>query len=192
MDLEYAPRQGMKYRFAYTHFDRGLDLNEAGFLRRNDMTGGRIATEWIKSGFERFRDLEVETFIRYEENLDGYAIRSGLGGETEVTLNNLHQVGLKLRYFPERYDDRNSFGNGTYKINDRPSIEFSYLTNEAKAFSGWAFSKWEGDGVDGQVLESGLGVTWRPVDRLSLQVGHLLSGPRRLAAAQRGSLHDCI
>lgn len=171
MDLEYTPRQGMKYKFAYTHFDRGLDLNDAGYLRRNDITGGRIATEWIKSGFERIRDLKVETFLRYEENLDGYAIRSGIGGQGEFTLNNLHALELKLRYFPERYDDRNSFGNGTYKINDRPSFEIGYNTNEAKAFSGWAFSKWEGDGVDGQRLESGLGVAWRPVDRLSLQVG---------------------
>jgi hypothetical protein len=171
MDLEYAPRQGMKYRFAYTHFDRGLDLNDAGFLRRNDMTGGRIATEWIKSGFEMFRDLKIESFVRYEENLDGYAIRSGVGGQGEFTLNNLHQLELRLRYFPARYDDRNSFGNGTYKINERPSFEMGYRTNEALAFSGWAFSKWEGDGVDGQRLESGLGVAWRPVDRLSLQVG---------------------
>ena len=171
VDLEYAPRQGMKYRFAYTHFDRGLDLNDAGFLRRNDITGGRIATEWIKSGFQRIRDMKVETFIRYEENLDGYAIRSGIGGQGEFTLNNLHELELKLRYFPERYDDRNSFGNGTYKISERPSFELGYKTNEAKALSGWAFSKWEGDGVDGQKLESGLGVTWRPVDRLSMGVG---------------------
>ena len=171
MDLEYAPRQGMKYKFGYTHFDRGLDLNDAGYLRRNDVTGGVIASEWIKSGFERFRDLQLETFVRYEENLDGYAIRSGIGGQGEFTLNNLHELELKLRYFPERYDDRNSFGNGTYKISERPSVEVVYNTDKAKAFSGWAFSKWEGDGVDGQVLASGLGVTWRPVDRLSLQVG---------------------
>ncbi len=171
VDLEYAPRQGMKYIFGYTHFDRGLDLNDAGFLRRNDVTGGRIGTEWIKSGFESFRDFKIETFLRYEENLDGYAIRSGFGGEGEFTLNNLHAIELGLKYFPARYDDRNSFGNGTYRINERPSIEVGYNTDHAKAFSGWAFTKWEGDGVDGQKLESGLGVTWRPVDRLSFALG---------------------
>ena len=78
----------------------------------------------------------------------------GIGGEGEVTFNNLHEMELKLRYFPERYDDRNSFGNGTYKINDRPSVELGYQTDEAKAFSGWAFTKWEGDGVDGQCLKA--------------------------------------
>lgn len=171
MDLEYAPRQGMKYKFGYTHLDRGLDLNDAGFLRRNNLTGGRVGTEWIKSGFERFRDFRIETFLRYEENLDGYAIRSGLGGEGQFTLNNLHTIELGLKYFPARYDDRNSFGNGTYQINERPSVEIAYNTDRAKAFSGWAFTRWEGDGVDGQKLESGLGVSWRPIDRLSLQVG---------------------
>jgi hypothetical protein len=171
MDMEYAPRQGMKYRFGYTHFDRGLELNDAGFLRRNDITGGSFSTEWIKSGFSRFRDLKIESFLRYEENLDGYAIRSGIGGQGEFTLNNLHELELKLRYFPERYDDRNSFGNGTYKISDRPSFELAYNTNQAKSLSGWAYSKWEGDGVDGQLLQGGLGLTWRPVGRMSLQVG---------------------
>ncbi len=171
VDVEYAPRQGMKYKLDYTYFDRGLDLNDAGFLRRNDVNGGRIGTEWIKSGFERFRDFKIETFVRYEENLDGYAIRSGLGGEGEFTLNNLHEVEVGLRYFPARYDDRNSYDNGTFRINDRPSLEVGYKTDKAKQFSGWAFTKWEGDGVDGQRLESGLGVSWRPIDRLNLQVG---------------------
>lgn len=171
VDLQYAPRQGMKYIFEYSHYDRGLDLNDAGFLRRNDVTGGRIGTEWIKSGFQRIRDMKLETFLRYEENLDGYAIRSGIGGDGEFTLNNLHQLELELRYFPARYDDRNSFGNGTYRINDRPSVEVAYNTDRAKPFSGWAFSKWEGDGVDGQILETGLGVVWRPVDRLNVEVG---------------------
>ncbi|MEM8769144.1 MAG: DUF5916 domain-containing protein [Pseudomonadota bacterium] len=169
-DLEYTPRQGMKYLFEYTHFDRKVDLNDAGFLRRNDITGGRIGTEWIKSGFSRFRDLTVETFLRYQENLDGYAIRSGVGGSGEFTLNNLHRVEVELRYFPERYDDRNSFGNGTYRINDRPSVEIGYSTNDALAFSGWAYSGWRGDGVDGQILESGIGVSWRPVDRLNFEL----------------------
>lgn len=171
VDLEYTPRRGMKYIFAYNHFDRGLDLNDAGFLRRNDITGGRIGTEWIKSGFQRLRDLRIETFLRYEENLDGYAVRSGIGTEGQFTLNNLHIVEVGLKYFPERYDDRNSFGNGTYKINERPSLEIAYNTDDAKALSGWVFTKWEGDGVDGQTLETGLGVNWRPVDRLSLALG---------------------
>ena len=171
VDLEYVPRQGMKYLFSYTYLDRGLELNDAGYLRRNDLSGGRIGSEWIKSGFTRFRDLKIETFLRYEENLDGYAIRSGLGGEGTFTLNNLHTVELGLKYFPARYDDRNSFDNGTYRINDRPSVEVAYNTDKSKAFSGWAFSKWEGDGVDGQRLETGLGVSWRPVDRLNFELG---------------------
>ena len=171
VDVEYTPRQGMKYKFEYNYFDRGLDLNDAGFLRRNDLHGGRIGTEWIKSGFERIRDFRIETFLRYEENLDGYAVRSGLGGEGQFTLNNLHVVDVGLKYFPARYDDRNSFGNGTFRVNERPSLEVGYNTDHAKAFSGWALAKWEGDGVDGQRLETGLGVNWRPVDRMSLALG---------------------
>lgn len=170
VDVEYAPRQGMVYKLEYTYLDRGLDLNDAGFLRRNDKTGGRIGTEWIKSGFSKFRDLRVETFLRYEENLDGYAIRSGIGGQGDITLNNLHNIDFGLFYFPARYDDRNSFGNGTYRIEARPAFSLSYKTDRSKPLSAFAFSKWEGDGVDGQKLEGGLGFSWRPVDRLNFEL----------------------
>jgi hypothetical protein len=169
-DAEYTPRQGMKYKLEGTYLDRALDLNDAGFMRRNDKVGGRIGTEWIKSGFTSFRDFKIETFLRYEENLDGYAIRSGIGGEGEFTLNNLHGVEIGLKWFPARYDDRNSFGNGTYKIEDRPSFEVGYKTDRSRQLSAFLFSQWEGDGVDGQKLEGKLGLNWRPVDRLNFEV----------------------
>jgi len=169
-DVEYTPRQGMKYKIEGSYLDRKLDLNDAGFLRRNDKAGGRFGTEWIKSGFTSFRDSKVETFIRYEENLDGYAIRSGIGADGEFTLNNLHAFDLEVRFFPERYDDRNSFGNGTFKIEDRPSFEVGYKTDASRPLSAFVSSKWEGDGVDGQKLEGKVGLAWRPIDRLNFEV----------------------
>jgi hypothetical protein len=173
LDLEYAPRQGMKYVFAYNHFDRKLDLNDAGFLRRNDLTGGRVGTEWIKSGMRSIRDFKIQTFARYEENLDGLAVRSGLGGEGEFTFNNLHALSMGLKYFPARYDDRNSFGNGSYRLDGRPSVDFGYNSDRSRPVSAFASSKFEGDGLDGHVLEGKVGLNWRPIDRLNVEVSTL-------------------
>jgi hypothetical protein len=170
LDAVYTPRQGMKYTLEATYLDRKLDLNDAGFLSRNDKVGGRIGSEWVKSGLKPIRDFKITTFLRYEENLDGYAIRSGLGGEGEFTLNNLHGVQVGLKWFPARYDDRNSFGNGTFRLEDRPSLEFGYNTDRSRPLSAYFETEWRGDGVDGQLLESKVGVNWRPLSRLNFEV----------------------
>ena len=170
MDVVLTPRTGLKHLLEFTYYDDELDINDLGFLRRNDLIGVAGRTEWVQSGLTRIRDFKILPFFRYEENNDGEAVRSGFGSSAEFTLNNLNQVELSARYFPSRYDDRNSFGNGSYKIQNRSSFELGYETDTAKPFSYFARAKWEQEAGDyGYFYEGTAGMLWRPVDQLSLQ-----------------------
>ncbi len=171
VDIVMTPRQGLRHSLELTHFEDDLEINELGFLRRNDVTGGAIRTEWIRSDLTRIRDFTIEPFFRYEVNGDGRVVRSGLGSNADFTFNNLSELGIEARFFPTRYDDRNSFGNGTYKIQDRPSFEVSYSTDSSKKLSYFAGSKWEREASDeGYLYEGFAGFSWRPVDRLAMEV----------------------
>jgi hypothetical protein len=170
VDVVMTPRTGLKHSLELTYYDDTLDINDLGFLRRNDVIGVAGRSEWIKSGLTIIRDFKVQPFFRYEENNDGEAIRSGLGSSAEFTLNNLSEIEVSARYFPRRYDDRNSFDNGSYKIQKRPSFELGYKTDTAKIFSYFAKAKWERETGDyGYFYEGSAGFLWRPIDQLSLQ-----------------------
>ena len=170
VDVVYTPRTGLKHVLELSHYEDDLQINALGFLRRNDVTGIRIGSEWVETGLTRIRDFRLEPFLRYEENGEGEAVRSGFGMDAEFKLNNLDQLEVEAKYFPERYDDRNSFGNGTYKIQGRPAFELGYETDSSKKLSYFVNAKWEEDGVDGEFYETSAGASWRPIDRLSLEV----------------------
>jgi hypothetical protein len=170
MDLVITPRTGLKHALEFTHYEDDLEINDLGFLYRNNVTGFSARSEWIESGLTRIRDFKVEPFVRYEENGAGEAVRSGMGTSAHFTLNSLSEIEASARYFPKRYDDRNSFDNGSYKIQDRPSFSLGYKTDTAKVFSYFANAKWEREPGDyGYFYEGAAGVFFRPIDRVSLQ-----------------------
>lgn len=170
VDIEYTPRMGLTHKFELAHYDDTLDINDLGFLRRNDVTSMRLSSEWIASGFESFRDFNIEPWLRYEENGEGEIVRGGLGSDAKFKLNNLSTLKLGAKYFPKRYEDRNSFDNGTYRIEERSSIELGYSTDPSKKFSYFVNTMWGGDGVDGKYAKGSVGIFWRPVDQLNFEL----------------------
>ncbi|MEZ5558410.1 MAG: DUF5916 domain-containing protein [Pseudomonadales bacterium] len=170
LDIQFTPRTGLKYTAKISHFDDQLDINDFGYLRRNDATDVALGAQWVRSGMEKIRDFEVSPFARYERNGDGYMTKAGIGSRFEVTFNDLNRLEGRVAFFPKRYEDLNSFGNGTYRIEERPSVSLGYSTDPSRPLSLFASSEWEEDGVDGQTWEHKAGIVWRPVDRLNLQV----------------------
>lgn len=170
LDVQFTPRTGLKYTANLSHYDDQLDINDLGFLRRNDASDMRLGLEWVKSGLSRVRDFELSPFVRYERNGDGRMTRGAIGSRFEVTLNNLHRVESRLAFYPERYEDRNSFGNGTYRIDDRPAVSLLYRTDTARPFSVFVETDYQGHGIDGFEWQNRAGLVWRPVDRVNFQL----------------------
>ena len=54
-------------------------------------------------------------------NTNGDPIDSKLSFEQEVTLHNLTKLRIEAELEPARYDDRSSFGNGTFRVDDTPN-----------------------------------------------------------------------
>ncbi|MDT8427170.1 MAG: DUF5916 domain-containing protein [Pseudomonadales bacterium] len=167
-DIIYAPRQGMTHTLNLSWLDDKLEVNDFGFLDRNDSREAWYRFEWIKTGLTRVRDIRFNPFIRYEENRDGDRINNAIPVMSmTVTLNNLDRFTANFQHFPKRYDDLNSFGNGTFGVRERNNYSFSYQTDRAKRFSyrlgagtSTEFAGGNSHSIDGQI-------NWRPQDNLS-------------------------
>lgn len=167
MDLKYTPRQGLKHSFALDYFDEDLDINDFGFLRRNDAISARYRFELTESDLESVRSRETSLFLSQEYNHDGLVVRSGVFFNQEYEFNNNHELFWELNYFPSRWDDLNSDGNGAFRIYPRRQVGASYETDGSKPLQfefGYFFFE-ESLGGHQHIFEYGM--EWRPSDRLA-------------------------
>jgi len=168
-DIVYTPRPGLRHSLQLTYLDEQLDVNDFGFQERNDSREAWYRFEWIKSDLDWVRSLRVSPFLRYEENAAGDRTNNALPVlSVNATLNNLDRVSVNLQHFPKRYDDRNSFGNGTFATTERTNFSVSYQTNTARAVSFNSGVGTSREFAGGSAWQASSGVTWRPQDNISL------------------------
>ncbi len=171
-DVTYTPRQGFKHVVRLSYFDDKLEVNDFGFNQRNDLKDFRYSFEWLKSGLKRVRNFRLSPFFRYSENTtEGKQVSGAYASSFNVTFNNLHSLGVFGAYFPGRFDDRNSFDNGTFRINGRGRLRVDYETNAANPLSFSAEFGYEGEELDGHQFEYGAGLKWQPRSNLSMELG---------------------
>ena len=161
-DITYVPRQGLRHTLELTAFDSTLDVNDFGFQRRNDVREAWYRMQWVKSGLTRIRNFTVSPFVRFEVNGDGHRTNNAVASDFSFTLNSLDTLTLSGAHFPARYDDRNSFGNGTFDVAARTNLSVQYQTNQALPWSFYGKAGYQGEFVGGDTFEAAAGLTWRP------------------------------
>jgi len=171
LDIEYAPRQGQKHKLALTDFEPGFDVNDLGFQVRDDLRFLNYSAEWIKSGFSRIRDMKYGGWYAYGKNDAGLEVRGGVGTFLEFNRNNRHKVFTSAAFFPARWEDRESFGNGTFRINDRWRVETSYETDTSRPLSVAVQVDYDGQDLYGGFVRTWGGLTWQPRTDLSMTFG---------------------
>jgi hypothetical protein len=112
----------------------------------------------------------MSPFIRYAENGDGYRTNTAIAVSGALTFNNLFKINGFFAFLPQRFDDRNSFGNGTFGVRTRSRGELNFNTDSSKPISIFGKIGLMGEDVYGTTINTKLGVTWRPRHNLSMQL----------------------
>ena len=170
IDTVYSPRRGISYKLALHSYDDTLDINDLGFLERNDATRMELRMDWRGTGIPWVRNFAFRSYMRQELNGDGRLTQSGIGVFQEFTLHNLDEVTLSLAWFPERYEDRNSFGNGAYRIEERENFSIDYVTDPSKTLSLGLGLDVEGEDLGGHGYTGWFNLVWRPAGRVNLEM----------------------
>jgi hypothetical protein len=168
MDFHYVPNREVQHGLTLDYLNRGLDISDLGFIRRNDAVGGVYSLNRQKNlsgGMVRNRRSTV--LLSYEENLDGQSVRSGIFLRNKWQFRNLSEIGTEVDYFPKRWDDRNSFGNGTYRVEDRWVAEASYGTDSARPISFSVLAGMRQEELGDWTTRVALGATINFSDRIS-------------------------
>lgn len=172
-DISYIPRQGLLHRFSFDYLDDKLNINDLGYLRRNDSALFRYTMNLQTSASERFRFRADNFTMTYEENTDGRLVSASAYYRNTLTFHNSNQLNTTVIYRPERWEDRITKGNGDYRVEEGGLFEIAYGTDSSRPVSAsLGFNTLSEDLGDWSWLAKG-GVTFKPVDRFSVDVNFM-------------------
>jgi hypothetical protein len=167
-DFEYTFRKGLVQRVGFEYFDEHVDINDLGFLGRNNAYQIRTAHKRTSSDLGWARSNAFDARAYAQRNTDGFFTQGGILFANQVMLNNLTQFTVRLNFFPESYDDLNSFGNGIYRIEERINAVLHYDSANTGKFSwggGFGFNE---EHLGGDTYTADFHLNWRPTDRFSV------------------------
>jgi len=170
VDISYTPRRGRKHSLAFDYFDDEVDINDFGFFRRNDVKGGQYKYERTDSDIAGLQQRKTNLRIVEEYNRDGQRIRSGIFTNQKRIFDSNNSIFYKLNYFPWRWEDRNSNGNGDYRVEDRWQTGAFIETDGSTPLSLVIGAVYTGEHIDGRTMGYSIRTAWRPNDRFSVIV----------------------
>ncbi|MEM1434226.1 MAG: DUF5916 domain-containing protein [Pseudomonadota bacterium] len=168
LDFEYTYRQGLTQRLGLEYFDEHVDINDLGFLQRNDHYRVRSALLWTRSnlGWARQNQFDVRGF--YQKSVTQSLMNGGgIFVSDRLALNDLSQLTARLSYFPRQYDDLNSFGNGTFEIEPRWDVSLRWRSDQTKVLQFGLGTGFRNEDLGTSSHHFWGQLVWRPNDRFA-------------------------
>jgi hypothetical protein len=172
-DLVYTPRRGLTHFIGLDYLDDQFNVSDLGFIRQNDIWSGQYGLTRQAGGQpgDRFRWIRNSLFINAQTNTDGFLTRAGIFSNHTFLMQNNNQVRFEVDYYPERWDDVNSRGNGLFKTDGRFFTQIGYGSDSSKRFSWSGTMGAEQEELNGTwTYSSDLGFTYTPTDNLTFEL----------------------
>ena len=170
LDFAYVPTREWRHSVSLDYIDASLDISDLGFIRRNDYRNLRYRAQFSRSqGLTYLRNRSASLLLSHEQNGAGRTVRSAAFLRTAWVFPNSSELRTELDFFPAQWDDRNSFGNGTFKIRDRWTGELALGTDTGKPLSVSILAGVRHESLGGRTYRAAAGVTFKPNDRFSLE-----------------------
>jgi hypothetical protein len=166
-DFRFRPSRGKQHTIRATYFDETLDINDLGFLTRNDQMNLDYNYNSVESDIEGLRNRSTTYIITNQWNVEGRPVRLGLFFNQDYNFLNNDTFGFSLRHFPKRADDRLGRGTGDFEIPARSGLNFSYETDPAKKVSLFGGIELGQENLGPAQYNYDVGVDWRPNDSFS-------------------------
>jgi len=166
-DFRFRPGRGQQHTVRAVHFDDTLDINDLGFLTRNDQLNLDYEYEQVESDIDWLRNKTTTYRINNQWNNDGRPVRLGLTYDREYNFLNNDTFRFGIGHFPKRVDDRLGRGTGDFEIPARNRVNFRYQTDQSQplSVSGRIEARQEALGPSNYRFDAGM--DWRPNDRFS-------------------------
>ena len=160
-----APRRGDQHLLSFATYDDALDLNDLGYLQRNDFTHLFYEYWWRRQDYEHIRETSDWVSVQTDFNNDGQMTTGALIAHKSWRFNNDTSFDVHFSYDAAHWDDRSSRGHGVFKL---PPSAFAHLGLQSPRDHRIATATSIGrrrEALGGQNSWANWSVTLRPTDR---------------------------
>jgi hypothetical protein len=169
-DVIFQPQRGRQHRMAFSYLDDTLDINDLGFLSRNDNIQAEYSFTADESNIPglRSRSSSIQTINQW--NTSGQPTRLGIFlNRNWVRLDNT-TIRSGVRYFNPRIDDRLGRGTGEFRIPERWAFNIGWNSDPGRPLA-YNFNINAGqEDLGSKTIGATAGFSYRPVDTFSLGV----------------------
>lgn len=167
-NMLYAPKRGQTHWARIEAYDNRIDLNDIGYLWRNDLVTLAYDFSYREQDLPHLRERQTYawTFLDFNGN-------SRLLGATAFlsrtwTYHNKTQFQLTSSYRPRHWDDRNSRGNGDFMLEDKASLQAFWGSDWSKPLGINVGVSARAEGMGGMSWFGNIAIQYRPVQRLRI------------------------
>ena len=97
-------------------------------------------------------------------------VLAGTNIQQDFVFKNLSRFRARLAYNPPRFEDRNSFGNGTYKIDKRWEGRFELFSDNSRRLAASLRTNFDQEALGGWSQTYNAGLTWRMSNRMTSEL----------------------
>ena len=168
MDLAVQASGTSRYTVTMRELNPSFNVNHVGSLWRNDQR--LIASRAYFRSYDRgnFKEISSRLGVIYGKNYAGEKISSGVEATSFIILKNLNVLWFGAFYNPSRVDDRNSYGNGSFRLNGSHSYGMDFGTDQTKRFSTYQWVNIGRGDFGGDSLQTSFTLNARPYDRFNI------------------------
>ena len=169
-DVSYRPARGRQHSVSATWIDDKFDMNDVGFLTRNDQANLSYNYFRNESDVPGLRTRTTSFFATNEWNTDGLPVRVRLAAGRSYNYLDNNTLDLGVQYYPARFDDRLGRGTGNFQLPVRYGANVGYETNPARPIAWNARLAVEPEDLGPRRVNTSAGAVWRPNDRFSVDM----------------------
>jgi hypothetical protein len=169
-EVQYAPNSRIQHRVTLDWFDETVDINDIGFLQRNDYRSAQYALSYANSNVGgRVTDIRGTVIVKGNESVseDHLVGDSGIFWRNSMVLPGRNTLRTGFGFLPAGWEDRDSRGNGAYETDDRVWSELLLATDASSRYSVSVNVGAQQENLGDWTYLVGAGLTWRPTDSFS-------------------------
>ncbi|MBN1626463.1 MAG: hypothetical protein JW944_08045 [Deltaproteobacteria bacterium] len=171
--LDYTVSKDEHYSMSISRIDNKFEINDMGFLTRNDIEQFSISENWQVNGFSADTGISSMNW-----NLSCDLSRNTEGDRFPARINLMGNANMRsgagamfgINYSTSGFDDRISRENGLVRINKRMGGNVSYFTQRQGAWKESIGVRVSQEGYEGWGGGFNLDTVWYPTDTLNLNL----------------------
>jgi Domain of unknown function (DUF5916) len=169
LETTLTPTTGDVHMLALEHYGINLQLNDFGFLRRNDLSQFTYHYTRTRAMDGLLKENRTEILTQHGWNTHQQLVDSLFQVSQELTFRGNTIIDAQIGYLPRHWDDRNSRGNGAFRVDARLDARLEAWSDKSKHWILGVVAEGHGEDLGGFSQSLGFALKLNPSGHFSVE-----------------------